>query len=129
MSEIIFNNGVYETKDERERKVLDALCETDAPIKLTERQTDFIKSMGSFNDYNGNKYFLPFVFIENNDGTFNVESICNLKRKDLLEFQIDTFFTLEEMKDCGLAMANWGEGVEGTLTPREYFKEKFDIDI
>ena len=33
------------------------------------------------------------------------------------------------MKACALAMANWGEGFEGALTPKEYFKQVLDIDI
>jgi hypothetical protein len=38
-------------------------------------------------------------------------------------------FSLQDMKDVAIAMANWGEGFDGALTPNQYFKQMFNIDI
>lgn len=42
---------------------------------------------------------------------------------------VERLFTLDEMKACALAMANWGEGFKGALTPNQYFKHHFEIDV
>lgn len=71
-----------------------------------------------FKDVNG--HILECSFDELPDSAKQV----HLKYRDY-----QRVFTLDEMKACALEMANWGEGFEGALTPNEYFKQTFGIDI
>ena len=55
------------------------------------------------------------------------KKIAGIQNNDVIS--PERMFSLDEMKACALAMANWGEGFKDSLTPAEYFKETFGIDI
>jgi len=71
-----------------------------------------------FKDVNGHIFECPFTELPD-----------SAKRVHLSYRDYQRVFSIDEMKACALAMANWGEGFEGALTPKEYFKQTFDIDI
>lgn len=100
--------------------------------------TDTFKALGIIVnelDEHGNietYYNLPQWFKEVNGHIFEcpfAELPEQAKRIHLSYRDYQRVFSLDEMKACALAMANWGEGFKGALTPKEYFKQAFNIDI
>lgn len=76
-------------------------------------------------------YNLPQWFRKDDDGLITEVPFKELpdQCKETSRAYPERVFTLDEMKACALAMANWGGGMEGTLTPNEYFYQTFGIDI
>ncbi len=103
-------------------------------IELTQAQVDFLNAFASVcRDKLEERLYLPFVYTKDPEDketrVFDIEFLDIIKPKILMKMGIERVFNLEEMKDCALAMANWGEGFNNALTPTEYFKKEFDIDI
>ncbi len=107
-------------------------------IEVSKEVIDFIKQYGNtVCDYDEHLnmiqyYNLPQWFKDVNGHIFEcpfTELPDSAKHVHLSYRDYQRVFTLEEMKACALAMANWGEGFSGALTPTEYFKQTFNIDI
>lgn len=104
----------------------------DYKIELDPQQSGFIHSLGNmFREGRRKSYFVAKVFIDDNEnnGIYTVRDLSDLSKNEMMDLGIANMFTLEEMKACALAMANWGEGFEGALSPNEYFNQVLGIDI
>ena len=103
-------------------------------IKLTQEQTDFLKQNGTvYNHGYEEAIFLPFIYTrdpeDDKENVYDLILISEVNSEQLRLLGINNLFTLEQMKDCALAMANWGDGFKNALTPKEYFKQELGIDL
>lgn len=52
-----------------------------------------------------------------------------VKSADIKYGYHQAMFGLDEMKTCLAAMVQWEDGCEGALSPSQYFRETFGLDI